>query len=184
QVVFWRPTTRATVALNTGSDSESWDVALAFSGARPRIVFRGMSAGTYGLWAIAATDAGRTWAAPVHIPPDGLNEATGPISVAVSPSAHAAVTGETESLAADDGRCGWPKVARSEDFHHWETCSPIAGASIGDGEAAVACDGDHLLVAGTNRDRDERPPGIYVWRESPATAARTRAPTGRPFAER
>ena len=84
--------------------------------ARPRIILRGTVEGTVrsGGHRRARTPA-RRGAARVRLPPDGLNEPEGPISVAVSPGGQAAVVAETQS-SRRCGRCGWPKVARSDDF--------------------------------------------------------------------
>jgi hypothetical protein len=171
-VFFWRPTAPASVVVHTGDVNDTYDLALAFEGARPRIVLRASVAGVYGLWSAASSDAGRTWPSVSRIPPDGAVEPVGFPVLAVSPGGRAAVVTQTHDVLEGDGRCGWPKLSRSDDFGAWTTCSPIQGSRLGNGEPVVAFDGEHLIVAVTNHDSDARAPGIYVWREvSPAAAA-------------
>jgi hypothetical protein len=176
EVWFWRPGTAAQVALHTGDVSESYDVALAFEGARPRVALRGSVTDQYGVWLAVATDPGRTWLPPRRMPQDGIAQPDGPVSLAVSASGRVAVTAATREAKGSDERCGMPKVARSDDLKHWDTCSPLRNDRLGSLSPVVAFDGDNLVVAVTNQDHDARMPGIYVWREVTGEAAARRPP--------
>jgi hypothetical protein len=160
-VFFWRPTAPAMTAVHTHASGGSWDLALAFERARPRIALRGTVDGAYGVWMIAAADAGRTWGPAVRIPDDGTHVPTGPVGLALSAHGKMAITVATDDALGGEGACGWPKVSREDPEHVWSTCSPIPDMRIGNRSPAVAFDGEELMVAVTNADGM---PGIYVWR--------------------
>jgi hypothetical protein len=160
-VFFWRPTAPPVTALHTGTLGGSWDLALAFERARPRIALRGTVRGSYGLWMIAAGDAGLGWLPVQSIPNDGAQVPVGPVSLAISEKGQMAVTVATDDVLGGGARCGWPKVAREDPAHVWATCSPIRDTRIGNRSPAVTFDGEELMVAVTNADWK---PGLYVWR--------------------
>lgn len=178
-LAFWRPGEPAATAIvdsqNTQSDLGS--VSLAFEGRRPRVAFhlqRDALMDQRHLSFCAATDEGTKWPAPVQLPVDGT-DGTGPYQQLVLSGARATVAAQYAFNASRPGltvgRCGAPKLFRSDDQKSWTACGAeptrklgLAGRFLN----ALLGPGDKLYVAfqyDAISESGELPQGVTLWRE-------------------
>ena len=135
-IAFWRPgaSTSSLVARNDGyTTNDNPSISLAFSGTQARIVTD--AAWDYGsfdpdhepadLWAMRAVDAaGLGWMPAVDVPPDSVNELELPWIATGSQGQTAIVMASNHDPEGQGMVCGFPKIARSNDFVTFRTCGP------------------------------------------------------------
>ena len=180
-LVFWRPgtSTNTTISGTQGQWSEDADIKLSFFGTQPRAAFAGpMSANNdynHMVWAIASTNDGSSWSAPLNIPSDGDYSLDAPISLVSGSQGQAAIVMASFHGGTSNGmKCGFPKLATSNsNFSNWSTCAPgLLGQPNLSVESAAAVYGpnDRLYVAFQVDFGYDLPYGVVLWAQ-PVTSS-------------
>jgi hypothetical protein len=182
-IAFWRPgaATSTAVAHNDGyTTNDNPSISLAFSGTQARIVTD--AAWTYGsfdpdhepadLWAMRAVDAaGRNWMPAVDVPPDNVNMMGLPWITTDSQGQTAIVMASNYDPEGQGMTCGFPKIARSNDFVTFRTCAPapVDNPSFAPGNMHPVLrfgGNDKLWLAFNNGDTTgDLSLGLVLWRE-------------------
>jgi hypothetical protein len=172
EAYFWRP---SGTSLNKATDSggrqnDSPSVHLSFMGTKPRLVLAISrdDVDVHTLW-FTASDDGSAWSAPVVVPSDGNRLMIAPLSLAITSQGAYAVTADDNVGNFDGMKCGWPKIARSQDGTSWATCSPNPTnrdlTSLTN--SAAYAGNNHLYVGFRRMGKDQ---GLMVWREGASQA--------------
>jgi hypothetical protein len=140
--------------------------SLVFDGDKPRIAahFVANDPADYDLIFTASND-GKTWTAPLHLPRDGSSSTAFFQSLAVAPGKAAVLA--TLGQATNMGACGGPRVVRSTDLVKWSACGadPKKAVDYQANYVNAAFDGSGKLVASFVQPTAAPNPGLYFWRE-------------------
>ncbi len=170
-VRFWRPGQAATAVVLDSQDTQNDGpgVALAFSGAWPRVAAWLARGGAAGAWFAKSTD-GATFEAPALLPRDGEDSGQGYLALAVSPLGALTVVHDWASSGAG-GSCGGPKLVTSPDGVSWTACGPGPDRTVGflgDHVTAAELDGAGLSLAFKAEDKTGvggAKAGVWYWRQ-------------------
>jgi hypothetical protein len=132
--VFWGPVTGGAsmvIGRNDGSGNDNPDIALSFFGKEPRIATDAiwnyelyMQDENHNVWAMRGVGDGSNWLPAVNVPSDGDISVSAPLSISSGSQGQTAIVLSTIHGGVGDGVCGYPKLARSDDFLTFTTCGP------------------------------------------------------------
>jgi uncharacterized protein (TIGR03437 family) len=185
-LLYWKPASSAPPVkiMNSQDHGGGTGLKLAFSRLNPRVALWAMLADSKqgdrdgdGIHFAHSEDGGLTWAAPALVPPDGNSTTDYPFDMAVDSNGSVAVGfGQNGNLGDDSHKCGNPKLSRSTDLTHFNTCSfgalsATQGFSVFPGALQVSFGGnDKLYLLWMESSDTQSNTGVMMYREPPPTA--------------
>ena len=131
-LLFWRPGNQPVIVSDSQNTQTGASSKLVYYGLNPRILFYLYRADADdsgdGDHYVQSNDGGKTWQAPVLIPPDGHSSTDYPFDMTVGSQGQIAI-GFGQNGGSGDATCPNPKLALSTDGVHFTTCA-IAGQDV------------------------------------------------------
>jgi hypothetical protein len=151
--------------VSTGTQNDSWGVALNVFGTTLRVAAHYYVSGTSDVIRVSSSVDGSTWTAPLEVPNDGGQSPGDRMAMATGSLGQTAISYEVAGGNLNGTQCSEPKLARSIAFTGFTTCSPDNVAFSADYPALAFTSTNKLLFAFQNSSASEAANGVYVYLE-------------------